>query len=125
MSMQNQRIFSASITTGNSTCSAIDTGGGYLYISIEVPASGAVAAFSASGGSPVYILGSSDNSNFRRYYEIYTNTVANAFNIASSVSNAIVPLNAINTRYLKLEISGTVTGAGGPVLYKVICTDSL
>lgn len=125
MSLQNQRVFGATIATAASLSAGIDTGGGYLYMSVEVPASGANPAFSAGGGSPVYVQGSSDNVNFRRFYEVYTNAVANAFSIQSSVCNALVPLNLFNMRYIKLEVSGTVTGAGGQVAYKIICTDSL
>ena len=123
MSLQNPRIFSASITTGNSMSSGIDTGGGYLYITIEVPSN--TNAFPTAGGSPVWVQGSSDNVTYRRFFEVYTNAVANPFSIQSSVCNALIPLTYFNTRYLKVEVSGTVTGGGGNVGYKIICTDSL
>lgn len=126
MSLQNPKVFPATVASGASLSSGIDLGGGYLYVSIEVPASGAAPAFSNGAGSPVYVQGSSDNINFRRVYEIYTNAVATAYSIQSSVCNALIPLNLFNFRYIKLEVSGTVTGAAtGGVGYKIICTDSL
>lgn len=125
MSLQNPRVYAATIATGASLSAAIDIGGAYLYVSLEIPASGAAAAFPAAGGSPVWIQASSDNVTYRRIYEVYTNSVASAFQIQSSVCNAIVPLNLFNLRYAKIEISGTVTGAGGPVTYKIIAADSL
>lgn len=132
MSVQIQRIYQASITTGNSLSSSIDLGGGYLYVSVEIPSN--TSAYATMVGSPIWIQGSSDNVNFRRFYEVYTNAVASAFQIQSSVCNAIVPLNLFNCRYVRLEVSGTVTGGGqgfpsgttsGSVGFKVICTDSL
>lgn len=126
MSLQNPRVFNASIASAASLSSGIDLGGGYLYTSIEIPSSGAVPAFDNGGGQPLFIQGSSDNINFRRVFEIYTNTVASAYSIQSSVCNALIPLNLFNFRYIKLEVSGSVTGAAtGGVAYKVICTDSL
>lgn len=123
MSSQFPKVFAATITTGSTFSSAINTQGGYLFVSVEIPSN--TNAFATAGGSPLFINGSSDGVTFRRIFEIYTNTVATAFSIASSVSNAIVPLNAVNLQYLKLEVSGTVTGGGGAVGYKIICTDSL
>src|SRR5690348_8302912 len=125
MSMQSPRVFPATITTGNSVSAGINTQGGYLYISVEVPASGATPAFATAVGSPLWIQGSLDNVTYRRLFEIYTNAVANPFSIQSSVCNAIVPVTYFNMQYIKLEISGTVTGAGGVVPYRIICTDSL
>lgn len=123
MSLQNPRVFPATITTGNSVSTGIDMGGGYLYVSIEILTNTNV--YATTGGTPFWIQGSSDNTNYRRIYEVYTNAVATAFQIQSSVCNAIVPLNLFNLRYIKLETSGTVTGSGGVMNLKVIATDSL
>ena len=123
MSLQLPRVFGATITTGNSLSNGINLGGGYLYISLEVPSNTNV--FPAAGGSPVWIQGSNDGINYRRLYEVYTNAVANAFSIQSSVCNALIPLTYFNFQYAKVEISGTVTGGGGPIGYRLICTDSL
>ena len=108
MSMQNQRVFPATITSGNSTSAGIDTGGGYLYMSIEIPSN--TNAWQASGGSPIWIQGSDDAVNYRRFYEVYTNAVAYAFQIQSTVCNAIVPLNLFNCRYIKIESSSFFAG---------------
>lgn len=125
MSAQAPKIFSASITTGSSLSSSINLGGGYLYISVLVPASGAAPIFTNGGGTPVWIQGSTDNVTFFRLFEVYTNAVANAFTIQSSVCAALIPITYFNFQYAKIEISGTVTGAGGPALFKLIATDSL
>lgn len=125
MSLQQPRPYPATISSGLSMSSSIDLAGGYLYVSVLIPKSGTVAAFSTSAGSPVYIQGSIDNVNFFRFYEIYTNTVTNPWNVASSVSGALIPVPSFNFRYCKLEVSGTVTGAGGAVPFQIICTDSL
>jgi hypothetical protein len=123
MSLQAPRPYAATITTGNSLSSKIDVGGGFLYVAVGVPTN--TNAFQASGGSPVWVQGSWDGTNFYRFYEVYTQTVTNPFQIASSVCNAVVSVPYFNFRYMKLEISGTVTGAGGTVPYEIICTDSL
>ena len=125
MSLQNPRVFPCTITTGNSLSTIVDMGGGYLFIAVEVPASGAAAAFNAGGGAPAYVRGGSTSTVARRVYEIYTNSVATAFTIQSSVSNAMVPVANFSYRYAQIEISGTVTGAGGPVTFNIVCTDSL
>ena len=123
MSVQTPRVYPATIATGASLSAGIDLKGGFLYTSLEIPAYNATVF--SGGATPVYIQGSSDGTNFRRLTEIYTNTVANTFQIASSVSNAIVPLNAFNLQFIKVEVSGTVSGAGGAIIFKIISTDSL
>jgi hypothetical protein len=126
MSLQNQKVFPAKVASGVSLSSSIDLGGIYLYVTVKVPVSGANPGFNVSAGSPLYVQGSTDNVNYRRFYEIYTNAVATPFSIGSSVCGAFVPLQYFNCRYLKLECSGTVTGAAtGGVGYNIICSDSL
>lgn len=126
MSLQAPKVFPATINSAASVSSSFDLGGAYLYVSVEIPASGTNPAFATAVGSPLWLQGSSDNVNFRRYYEVYTNAVATPFSIQSSVCNALVSVPYFNFRYARLEVSGTVTGAAtGGVAYKIICSDSL
>lgn len=123
MSLQNPRVFAASFVTNASLTNAIDLGGSYLYVSIEVP--GSLGTMFGAASTPIYVQGSSDNINFRRYTEILTATVANDFAIASSMSNRIINIPYFGMRYVKLEASATVTGGVVPAAFKIIASDSL
>jgi len=98
-------------------------GGCYVYTYLEVPTMS--AGFSVTN-TPVWIQGSSDNVNFRRYTnpDNTANTLVVGINdvvVASSVSNRIVPLPNFALRYVRLEISGTATGANAaPPTFKII-----
>lgn len=120
MSLQTPRPFPVTWATGSTFSNSIDLGGGYLYISIEIPAN-LNNMFGAA--TPFYLNVSSDNVTFRRYMEPLTSTVSNDFSIASSVSNRMVGVPYVGNRYVKLEASATATT---PVAgFKIICTDSL
>jgi hypothetical protein len=124
MSLQPPRAFPATITTGNSKSAGIDTGGGYLYVSMFVP-SGTTAVYNTANGVTCYVKASYDGVNYNRFYEVYTNAVASPFSIQSFVSGAHVSIPYFNYRYIQIEVSGSVTGAGGGAYFEVICTDSL
>lgn len=122
MSAQNPRVFPVTWTTGASLSNQIDLGGGYLYIALEIP--GSVNAIFSTTASPYYIqVANSSAGTFRRYMEPLTSTVANDFSIASAVSNRVVGIPYMGNRYVKIEMSGTVTTPTAG--FNIIATDSL
>jgi hypothetical protein len=123
VSLQSPRVFPVNFASGTSLSSAIDTGGGYLFVSLEIKSN--TSSFNTLVGSPVWLQGSDTlTGTYRRFYEVYTNTVASPFSITSGVCNAVVPIPLFNMRYVAVEISGTVT-ANTASIYNIICSDSL
>jgi hypothetical protein len=79
-----------------------------------------MAQYSAS--TPIYVQGSVDNITFFRFSnpENNTNTVgANDFSVASSVSQRMVYISNFAMRYLRLEVSGTITTPSSA--FQIVC----
>lgn len=94
--------FTVTMTSGATLSTLIDLGTSYEGYLLEVP--------SMSSGGDVYIQGAdSSDGTFRRvYFNASTSTPA-AVQIASSVSNALIPLNARLPQYVKIEVSTAAT----------------
>lgn len=97
--------FKSSVTNLSQT-SAVDLAGNYQYIYLAVP----TMSVGYSGAStPIYIQVSYDGTTYYRYAEVNTTTVTNDFIIASALSSRVVHIPNLAARYVKLEVSGTVT----------------
>lgn len=113
--------FICSLPTGASVSNSIDLGANYGFVWIEVPTMTA----KTDASTPIYVQASSDGTTFRRLASVETNTIAvgvNDFFVASSVSNRFVNCPSVGFRYLKMEVSGTVTGAGGSLVFNLVAS---
>lgn len=117
----------ASNTTTASMTPALEIPGNYLYIYVVVPT---MTSGYATASTPIYINGSADNATFYRFAntEATNNTLVagiNPFTIASSVSQRIVLVPNFSMRYLKLEVSGTVTNPTAMVnTFQIVCVSN-
>lgn len=106
--------FTATLTTGSTSTSAIDLAGGYGKVMVGIPTM-------TSGCDHYFQVSDSSTGTFRRLY--HPADVANATPVvvtyASSVSNCYVPLDA-NARYLKIEV--TTAASDTSHTYKLICS---
>jgi hypothetical protein len=118
-----------SAATNLSVTSSIEIPGCFLYQYLVVPT---MTSGYATASTPIWIQGSADNVTFYRMTnsEMTNNTLVagiNDFVVASSVSQRIVPLPALAVRYLRLEVSGTVTNPTGQTntnAFKLICVSN-
>lgn len=112
----------SSMVTGASVSAGVDLGASFLYVALEVPT---MTVFSAS--TPLWIQASSDGTTYRRMSNLETNTSVagvNDFQIASSTSQRFVPLPNLGFRYVRVEASSTVSGAGGNANFNFICSQN-
>lgn len=101
------------MASGATSSSAIDIGSeGYDRISLVIP--------TMTSGTDIYVQGSYDNSTFLRLCHAVSSGVATAaaISIASGLSQIIVPLPNVNSRYLKVEHSTACSDS--TYSYKVI-----
>lgn len=105
--------------TGASLSPGLQMPGNYLYMYLVVP----TMSVGYSAGTPIYVQGSADGQNFYRFSEILTSTVTNDFQIASAVSQRIVYIPNFSNQYIKLEVSGSVTGPAA-LNFKIICVSN-
>lgn len=96
--------------TNLSLSSSLEMPGAFQYVYLSVPTMSAGYSVAAT---PLYLQVSHDNVTFRRYAEVNTSTVTNDFIIASALSSRVVYIPAFAARYVKLEMSGTVTNPTG------------
>ena len=98
-------------TTAGSVTSALELPGSYLYLYLQVPT---MSVGYSKASTPIYLQCSHDNVTFYRYVnnEVTNNTLVAGINdyvIASSVSQRWINLPNFAFRYMRLEVSGTVT----------------
>jgi len=106
--------FNSAVTTVSVTPS-IEVPGVFVNMYLVVPT---MTVGYSTASTPIWVQGSYDGTTFYRITnpELTTNTLVAGINdyvIASSVSQRIVPLPAHQLRYLRLEVSGTVTNPTG------------
>jgi hypothetical protein len=108
------KAFTATLTTGSTSTSAIDLAGGYGKIMVGIPTM-------TSGCDHYFQVGDTATGTFRRLY--HPSTVATAkptvVVVASSVTNCYVPLD-VNGQFLKIEV--TTAASDTSHTYKFICS---
>jgi len=108
------KVFTATLTTGSTSTSAIDLSGGYGKIMVGIPTM-------TSGCDHYFQVGDTATGTFRRLY--HPSTVATAdpkvVTVVSSVTNCYVPLN-VNGQFLKIEV--TTAASDTSHTYKFICS---
>ena len=95
--------FSTTVQSGATYSSYVDLAGGYKSVMLEIP--------TMASATDVRLVGS--NSYNGIYRQIYLEPVAGTttppiFNIDSSVTNCLVPIN-ISTQYVKVEFTSATT----------------
>lgn len=100
--------FKSSVTNLSQT-SSLEMPGSFLYVYLMLPT---MSVGYSAAATPIYLQVSPDNVTFYRFSNPESNTSvvgANDFTIQSSVSQKAVLIPSFGFRYVKLEISGTVT----------------
>lgn len=110
-------VFTATMTSGATTTGEIQLGSNWNNVYLEIP--------SLSSNAEHYINAAGDSGGtYRRVYHpsLNSSTVGtNRFAIASSVTNALVPIpNGL--KFIKVETSATV-GSTTAHTYRVFCAD--
>jgi hypothetical protein len=93
--------FTATMTSGQTMSRAVDLGYPYGKCSIEIP--------TMISGTDVYLKGSSDGTTYRRIYFRTEDATPVLFTLASSLTNAIFPLDVQLPRYVKVELSTAIS----------------
>ena len=96
--------FTVGIASGLTLSSQVDLGRGWDHITLEVP--------TMASGCDIFVQGSNSNSGtFRRFYHRIAEGTDNptAMNLNSSVTNCLIQLEFVNTRYVKVELSTAMT----------------
>jgi hypothetical protein len=93
----------ASMASAVSVTAAFDLKKPWATVGIGIP--------SMASGSDVYLLGSDDNTTFRRVFHAPTLASATpaAVTVTSGVTNCILQVGRLPVRYIKLQLSTATT----------------
>ena len=108
-------VYTATLASGVTLSSAIDLGGSWGKLALSIPSM-------ASGGNTVVYGSDKIDGTFQPIYLSPTaapNTPI-AISIVSSVSNAIVPIDAVNCQFIQVGVSTAATAT--QYTFKVICS---
>lgn len=92
------KVFTKTMPSGATLSDAIDLGTSYEHYLLELP--------SMASGGDVYLRGSDTiDGSYKRIYFNASSSTPTVAQIASSVSNAIIPLNLHLPQFVKIELS--------------------
>lgn len=110
-------VYTVSALTAASVTSAIELAGAYNYVYLVVPSM--AAGYGAD--TKIFLQASFDGTTYYRMAEVLTNSVANDFSIATSVTQRVVYLPNFAARYVKVETTAVVTSQTSIQPFKFIC----
>ena len=108
---QTYQVQFSTAATNLSVTSSLELPGAYLYLYLQIPT---MSVGYSKASTPIYLQASHDNVTYYRFVnnEITNNTLIagiNDYTIGSSVSQRWINLPNFAFRYMRLEVSGTVT----------------
>jgi hypothetical protein len=111
-------VAAVAIDSGTTLSSEIDLGGAFDLLSLRIP--------TMTSGTDVYIQGAgTSGGNFDRIYTAAGDSTGDstpeAWFVASTTCQAIVPFAKPPTRYIKIELSTAMTASSA--IFEVICSD--
>lgn len=107
--------FSTTLSSGVTLSDEIDLGRGWDLVSVEIP--------TMTSGTDVYFqAAATSGGTYRRLHHRLTASDDSpvAMNVNSSITQAIVPLEFVQSRYLKIELSTAMTATSAQ--FNVICS---
>lgn len=108
------KCFAVTLTTGSTSTSALDIGGGYGEIMLGLP------SFATNFSTRILVSGYEDGT-FRNLYNAPGNTAtaATIYTIASGISNCFIPV-PVRSQFLKIEV--TTATSDTSATFEVICS---
>lgn len=110
------QVFSVTLASSVTASSAIDLQKSYARISVAIP--------TMTSGTDVYLQGASTLAGTYRRINHPPNSVSSVVGpqfVSSSVTQAIVPFQHVNTRFIKIELSTAMTAAAAT--FDVVISD--
>lgn len=109
-------VFTASMTSGQTSTSGVDLGHGWGRIGVLIP--------TMASGSDIYFRGSDTvDGTYRRIFHRPTTVSATvgAYFVESGVTNCYIDIDTYRGRYIKAELSTATTDT--PYTFKFICSE--
>ena len=115
MSYGPASAFEVNIESGATLSTAIDLGQGWDHITVEIPTM-------ASGTDIFFQAANQNDGTFRRFHHRITNgnDTPGPMSIDSSITNCFVPLEFVQYRYLKIELSTAMTATSAT--FHLVCS---